>query len=186
MRDNAELEEPKLDVVDENDCDDLSNTLHRDITALEEGIRTILEILNSCLCNNIRFNSDLVYSILYKRQLFELYHNHPMFHDLVWNIYMVINHFSSKVEVCSSSPSSSLPSSSPSVHSVLETIQKAAVEWPTDRLKKFPDLKFKYIEDENTVDFFVPYVWRLIVQTAAVYFADDNIKLFGIELEEIN
>ncbi|KAI1718559.1 dyggve-Melchior-Clausen syndrome protein [Ditylenchus destructor] len=179
MRENAEEQEvtENIDELQESSGD----SLHRDITALEEGIRTILEIINSCLCNNIRFNADLIYSILYKRQLFELYHNHPMFHDLLWNIYMVINHFTSKVDGCASSTSQpgGGPPSSPSVHTVLEAIKKAAIEWPTDRLKKFPDLKFKYIEDENTIDFFVPYVWRLVDQSAGIYFNLENVKIFN-------
>jgi hypothetical protein len=158
MRENAETEEPEEDLRGDN--------LHRDITALEEGIRTVLEIINSCLCHNLRYNANLIYSILYKRELFELYHNHPMFHDLVWNIYMVINHFTSQVVTSSS------------VSVVLEAIEKAAVQWPTDRLKKFPDLKYKYIEDENTVEFFVPYVWRLIYQS--IYFDASTIKLFNV------
>lgn len=58
---------------------------------MEEGIRNVLEIINACLCNNLRYNPNLIYSILYKRDLFEMYHNHPMFNDLVWNIYMVIS-----------------------------------------------------------------------------------------------
>ena len=28
-------------------------------------------------------------------------------------------------------------------------------------LKKFPELKFKYVEEEQPEDFFVPYVWTL-------------------------
>jgi hypothetical protein len=28
-------------------------------------------------------------------------------------------------------------------------------------LKKFPDLKFKYVEEEQPEDFFVPYIWTL-------------------------
>lgn len=68
---------------------------------------------------------------------------------------------------------------------VLEVIRKAAIEWPTDRLKKCPELKFKYIEDDNTVDFFVPYVWRLIWQTCGVYFSSPSlIKLFSFPLQE--
>ncbi|KAH7712679.1 Dymeclin [Aphelenchoides avenae] len=158
MRDNAENEEPEEDYRGDD--------LHRDITALEEGIRTVLEIINACLCNNLRYNAQLIYCILYKRDLFELYHNHPMFQDLVWNIFMVINHFSTRVETSSS------------VSVVLDAIEKAAIQWPTDRLKKFPDLKYKYIEDENTVEFFVPYVWRLIYQS--MYFERGLVKLFNV------
>jgi hypothetical protein len=160
MRENAE------------DCEDLEDSqgydLHQDITALEEGIRTILEMINACLIHNLRNNSHLVYSILYNRQLFEQFHNHPMFQDLVWNVYMVINHFSTLVQEAKVT----------SVDAVHETIAKAAIQWPTDKLKKFPELKFKYVEDENTVDFFVPYIWRLITQTNGIYFPSENIKLF--------
>lgn len=29
------------------------------------------------------------------------------------------------------------------------------------RLQKFPDLKFKYVEEEEPEEFFVPYIWTL-------------------------
>ncbi|KAH7708864.1 Dymeclin [Aphelenchoides avenae] len=87
---------------------------------------------------------------------------------LVWvSVWVsVINHFSTRVETSSS------------VSVVLDAIEKAAIQWPTDRLKKFPDLKYKYIEDENTVEFFVPYVWRLIYQS--MYFERGLVKLFNV------
>uniref|UniRef100_A0A914YDU6 Dymeclin n=1 Tax=Panagrolaimus superbus TaxID=310955 RepID=A0A914YDU6_9BILA len=125
-------------------------------------------MINACLIHNLRNNSHLVYSILYNRELFEQFHNHPMFQDLVWNVYMVINHFSTIVQDAKVT----------SVDAVHETIAKAAIQWPTDKLKKFPELKFKYVEDENTVDFFVPYIWRLISQSNGTYFPSETIKLF--------
>jgi len=162
MRDNAE------------ECEDLEDSqgfdLHQDISALEEGIRTILEMINACLTNNLRHNPHLIYVILYNRQIFEQFHNHPMFQDLVWNIYLVINHFANLVQEAKVE----------SVDGVHETISKAALQWPTDRLKRFPDLKFMYVEDENTVDFFVPYVWKLICQTSCLYFPLETVRLFQI------
>jgi hypothetical protein len=44
-------------------------------------------------------------------------------------------------------------------------------------LQRFPDLKFKYVEEEQPEDFFVPYVWNLATQK--IYFNPANIKLFG-------
>ncbi|KAK0393029.1 hypothetical protein QR680_000022 [Steinernema hermaphroditum] len=81
----------------------------------------------------------------------------------------VINHFASRVQSLANS----------TVSEVLDVISKAAIQWPTDRLKKFPDLKFKYVEDENTVDFFVPYIWRLVLEEAGVYWDPDSIKIIG-------
>uniref|UniRef100_A0A1I8A383 Dymeclin n=1 Tax=Steinernema glaseri TaxID=37863 RepID=A0A1I8A383_9BILA len=159
MRASAEVEMSEMQ----------NSNYHQDITALEEGIRTVLEMCNSCLSNNLRNNPNLIYTILYKRELFETFHNHPMFQDLIWNISAVINHFAARVQ----------PVANGSVTEVLDVISKAAIQWPTDRLKKFPDLKFKYVEDENTVEFFVPYVWRLVIAEAGIYWDPQTIKLVG-------
>ena len=71
--------------------------------------------------------------------------------------HQVINHFTSRVEALikannggNGSPtlpgSTSAIANNASVSEILEAIKKTAIEWPTDRLKKFPDLRFKYIE----------------------------------------
>ncbi|KAL3090352.1 hypothetical protein niasHS_006804 [Heterodera schachtii] len=155
--------------------------LHHDITALEEGIRTVLEIVNACLCHNLRNNPNLIYTLLYKRAIFEHFHQHPMFQDLVWNIYTVINHFNGKVEALTKgfSGPEAVGVSNASVSDILEAIKKGAIEWPSDRLKKFPDLRFKYIEDDDTVDFFVPYIWRLINDGLCLQFDAETIRLFN-------
>ncbi|MFH4975115.1 hypothetical protein AB6A40_001824 [Gnathostoma spinigerum] len=147
-----------------------THNYHQDITALEEGIRTILEMCNSCLTMNLRHNPRFIYTILYHRTLFDSYHNHPMFQDLIWNISAVLNYFAGKIQTLSKGAS---------VAEVLDVIEKGALQWPTDRLKKFPELKFKYVEDDNTVDFFVPYVWRLVLQSSTMYWELSRVKLFN-------
>ncbi|KAL7080052.1 hypothetical protein ACQ4LE_000580 [Meloidogyne hapla] len=198
MRENAERDPVRKISKNDDDLDleelqDGNDDLHSDITALEEGIRTLLEIINACLCRNLRNNPNLIYTVLYKRELFEHYHQHPMFQDLVWNIYAVINHFTARVEaIISANSGNNSPTfgggnaasanaiaNNASVSDILEAIKKTAIEWPTDRLKKFPDLRFKYIEDDNTVDFFVPYIWRLIYESAGIYFDPIAIQLFN-------
>lgn len=147
------------------------NAVHQqDITALEEGIRTLLEILNSCLTHGLRHNPHLIYTMLYTRQLFDAYQQHPMFQDLIWNISAVLNHFSARVNALDKGAS---------VSQVLDVIEKGALQWPTDRLKKFPDLKFRYVEDDNTDDFFVPYVWTLVYKNSALYWDPTRIRLFN-------
>uniref|UniRef100_A0A158R494 Dymeclin n=1 Tax=Syphacia muris TaxID=451379 RepID=A0A158R494_9BILA len=143
---------------------------HQDITALEEGIRNLLEIFNSCLTANLRYNPHFIYTILYKRELFDTFQNHPMFQDLIWNISSVISYFSTRVRTLEKDSS---------VTAVLEAIKAGALHWPSDKLKKFPELKFKYVEDDNTVDFFVPYVWRLAFQYSTIYWDPIRIKLFN-------
>lgn len=94
-----------------------------------------------------------------------------MFQDLLVNIAAVISHFSSKVIHVPAGDGSTM----------LQIIEKEANIWPTDRLAKFPELKFRYVEDEYTVDFFVPYVWRLSVQHSGIYFETSRIKIFNAQ-----
>lgn len=142
---------------------------HEEITVLEEGIRTALEIGNAALAGGcLRHNPNLIYTLLYHRSLFDSFSHHPMFQDLMVNIGLVISHFSSKI----------LDEKSGDGKAVLARIEKEAIIWPTDRLKKFPELKFRYVEDDNTVDFFVPYIWRLIVEQSTVHFDPSRIRLY--------
>lgn len=53
---------------------------------IEEVIRMMLEIINSCLCNSLHHNPNLVYALLYKRELFEQFRMHPSFQDIMQNL----------------------------------------------------------------------------------------------------
>lgn len=46
----------------------------------------MLEIINSCLCNSLHHNPNLVYALLYKRELFEQFRTHPSFQDIMQNL----------------------------------------------------------------------------------------------------
>lgn len=61
----------------------------QDIGVLEEGMRMVMEILNCSLTHNLQCNPHLIYTMLYKRDLFDGFQNHPMFQDLIWNICIV-------------------------------------------------------------------------------------------------
>ena len=43
--------------------------------------------------------------------------------------------------------------------------------------QKFPDLKFKYVEEDQPEDFFVPYVWALAMRKT--YWNEANVKLLS-------
>lgn len=49
----------------------------------------MLEIINSCLTNSLHHNPNLVYALLYKRDLFEQFRTHPSFQDIMQNIDLV-------------------------------------------------------------------------------------------------
>lgn len=49
-------------------------------------------------------------------------------------------------------------------------------------LQKFPELKFKYVEEEQPEEFFIPYVWSLVYNSAvALYWNPRDIQLFTMD-----
>ncbi|XP_074851896.1 dymeclin isoform X2 [Carettochelys insculpta] len=98
----------------------------QDLNVIEEVIRMMLEIINSCLTNSLHHNPNLVYALLYKRDLFEQFRTHPSFQDVMQNIDLVISFFSSRLEQAGAQLS---------VERVLEIIKQGAVALPKDRLR---------------------------------------------------
>ncbi|XP_034180255.1 dymeclin [Osmia lignaria lignaria] len=145
--------------------------LIQDLTILEEVLRMVLEIINSCLTHRLAHNPNLIYTLLYKKDIFQPFRMHTAFQDIVQNIDSVINFFSYKLE--------QKDQSQLGVSQVLNTIQQGTSEWPRDRLRKFPELKFKYVEEEQPEEFFIPYVWSVVCQSALLYWSAENIKLFS-------
>ncbi|XP_042637321.1 dymeclin [Orycteropus afer afer] len=145
----------------------------QDLNVIEEVIRMMLEIINSCLTNSLHHNPNLVYALLYKRDLFEQFRTHPSFQDIMQNIDLVITFFSSRLLQAGAELS---------VERVLEIIKQGVVALPKDRLKKFPELKFKYVEEEQPEEFFIPYVWSLVYNSAAgLYWNPQDIQLFTMD-----
>jgi hypothetical protein len=46
----------------------------------------VLEIINSCLSHQLAHNPNLVYTLLYKKHVFEPFRTHHAFQDIVQNI----------------------------------------------------------------------------------------------------
>lgn len=61
------------------------------MAVVEEVLRMVLEIINSCLASQLRVNVHLVYTLLHKKALFHRYRTHAAFQDLIQNIEMVHN-----------------------------------------------------------------------------------------------
>lgn len=57
--------------------------------AVQEALRILLEVINSCLSHQLLHNTNLVYTLLYKREVFEPFQNDPAFQDVIQNLNMV-------------------------------------------------------------------------------------------------
>ncbi|XP_069779964.1 dymeclin isoform X1 [Narcine bancroftii] len=145
----------------------------QDLSVIEEVIRMMLEIINSCLSSSLHHNPNLIYALLYKRDLFEQFRTHPSFQDVMQNLDVVISFFSLRLEQAGADLS---------VERVLEVIKQGAVALPKDKLRKFPELKFKYVEEEQPEEFFVPYIWSLVYNsTAELYWDPQQVQLFSMD-----
>ncbi|XP_063437698.1 dymeclin-like [Mytilus trossulus] len=143
----------------------------QDLAVLEEVIRMVLEIVNSCLTNNIHHNPNLVYTLLYQKDIFSQFRTHPTFQDLIQNLDTVLCYYSTKLEQHGSNMSPK---------EVLEVIIESSKTFRRDRLKKFPDLKFKYVEEDSPEEFFIPYIWSLVYHSSNMYFNAARIVLFSL------
>ncbi|XP_015378745.1 PREDICTED: dymeclin-like [Diuraphis noxia] len=144
---------------------------NQDMSAIDEALRIVLEVINSCLSNQLIHNPNLVYALLYQRKVFEPLKSHEAFHDVIQNIDMVITFFSAKLE-----REEELLNSS-DVNTMLSRVQHWSLQWPRDLMKKFPDLKFKYVEEEKPEEFFGPYVWSLVNILCGINFESTLYKL---------
>lgn len=144
------------------------------MSVLEDVLRMVLEIINSALSNQLVYCPNLVYTLLYKRHVFESFRSNPAFQDIIQNIDMVIGFFTSRLQrvqgMCEiffeyknlfiyplTDQRGEL-----GVGEVYEVISKGSSQWSSDRLRKFPDLRFKYVdEDGNEKSYFLPYIYSL-------------------------
>jgi len=90
----------------------------------------ILEIVNSCLASQIKSNSNLVYTLLYKKELFEPFMEHAQFQDLTANLRTVIVYFNSRLE----QTTERRDAGTLAVHEVQEVIRQSALQFPKEKL----------------------------------------------------
>lgn len=114
------------DKSSEHEGDAVSADLMHDLSIYEEVLRMILEIINACLAAQLTHNPNLVYTLLYKRHVFEPFQTHPSFQDIVMNIETVLTYFSNRIEA---------QDTTLSVAEVYEIVQQSSLQWPSDRLK---------------------------------------------------
>lgn len=153
-----------------NEDDYLPSDLMQDMSVLEEVLRMLLEILNSCLTLQLQNNIDLLYTILYKKEIFCMFRSNTSFQDVMQNIDTVLMFFSEHLESIEQNLS---------VLEVSEFIKSVSMQWSNDKMKKLPELKFKYVEEGQPEDFFIPYLWSIVFHSSDIYWNSKNILIFN-------
>lgn len=101
--------------------------LGQDLSVLEEVLRMVLEILNSCLSTQLANNHNLIYTLLYNRHSFEMLRDSVVFQDIIHNIDIIIKYFSQLLQEKSQMHEVD-------AHQVLLVIQQGARSWPKDKI----------------------------------------------------
>ncbi|KAF8784660.1 dymeclin-like [Argiope bruennichi] len=148
----------------------LPSDLMQDLSVLDEVLRMLLEILNSCLTFQLRNNINLLYTILYKKDIFSMFRSNANFQDIMQNIDIVLLFFSPHLESVEQNVS---------VLEVTEIIKSVCLQWSKEKMKKLPELKFKYVEEGQPEDFFIPYLWSVVFHSSDIYWNSKNILIFN-------
>lgn len=99
----------------------------QDLSVLEEVLRMVLEIFNSCLSTQLTNNPNLIYTLLYNKHSFEMLKDNVVFQDIIHNIDIIIKYFSQLLQEKSQVHEVD-------AHHVLQVIQQGARSWPKDKL----------------------------------------------------
>ena len=138
------------------------------IMLLEGILQIILALINSILAKNLALNSQLVYNLIYRKEVFLKFRTHPEFCMLIENIFSVVNFFESQLKIHADFNTS---------EEGLKILCDLSRKWPADGLRRFPEQKYKYCEEEEPREFFIPYIWTLIYQHSGLYWQHSKIKL---------
>ena len=138
------------------------------VLLLEGILHIILALVNSILAKNLTLNSQLVYNLIYRKEVFLKFRTHPEFCMLTENIFSVVDFFESQLKI----------------HAVFNSSEEGLVilgdlsrKWPADGLRHFPEQKYKYCEEQEPDEFFIPYIWTLIYKHSGLYWQHSKIKL---------
>ncbi|XP_051129403.1 uncharacterized protein LOC127250263 isoform X2 [Andrographis paniculata] len=155
--------------------EDPSSELH----IYADFLRLVLEILNAILTYALPRNPEVVYAILHRQEVFLPFKGHPRFCELLNNIYTVLDFFNSRIDA-------QKMNNEWFVEKVLEVIIHNFRYWRGEGIMVFPQLCFIYEQESHPEEFFIPYVWQLILSHGGFTFNPSNINLFSVPVEDIH
>ncbi|PIN06670.1 Proteins containing regions of low-complexity [Handroanthus impetiginosus] len=176
----AEVKNDKMNMADgdlrgDSLPEDSSGELH----LYTDFLRLVLEILNAILTYALPRNPEVVYAIMHRQEVFLPFKNHPRFNELLENIYNVLDFFNSRMDAQKTDDEWS-------VEKVLQVIINNCRSWRGEGMKMFAQLRFTYEQESHPEEFFIPYVWQLILSRSGFTFKPSSINLFPVPVEDTN
>uniref|UniRef100_A0A6T8IN87 Dymeclin n=2 Tax=Hemiselmis andersenii TaxID=464988 RepID=A0A6T8IN87_HEMAN len=138
-----------------------------------ELLKTCLEVINSILTYALPRNLNLIYALVHRKDAFVRGGAcHPPLSGLMENVSTVIHFFSKRVDKGLN------PNDPASPESVMQQIKDASLSWGA-HLRMFPELRFSYQQDDRPEDFFVPYVWGIVLSHSGLAWNPQKSTLFA-------
>lgn len=157
--------------IEENGLtDDTSTEMH----IYTDFLRLVLEILNAILTYALPRNPEVVYAIMHRQEVFQPFKSHPRFTELLENIYTVLDFFNSRMDA-------QRVDGEWSVAKVLQVIIVNCRSWRGEGMKMFTQLRFTYEQESRPEEFFIPYVWQLVLSRGVLSFKPEAINLFPVD-----
>ncbi|KMZ75914.1 hypothetical protein ZOSMA_109G00040 [Zostera marina] len=150
--------------------EDTSTELH----LYTDFLRIVLETINLILTYALPRNPEVVYAIMHRQEVFQPFKNHPRFNELLENIYTVLDFFNTRMDT-------QQIDGGWSVDKVLEVIIINCRSWHGEGMKMFTQLRFTYEEENHSEEFFIPYIWQLVMSHSGFTFDAGAIDLFAVE-----
>ncbi|KAL1832450.1 uncharacterized protein LOC108225680 isoform X1 [Daucus carota subsp. sativus] len=138
-------------------------------------LRIVLEILNVILTYALPRNPEVVYAILQRQDIFLPFKSHPRFNELLENIFTVLDFFNSRIDA-------QKLEGEWSVEKILKVIIFNCRSWRGEGIKMFTQLRFTYEQESHPEEFFIPYVWQLVMTRSGYSFNSKSINLFPVEI----
>ncbi|XXG42184.1 hypothetical protein AAC387_Pa01g2518 [Persea americana] len=169
---NDKVQKTKANSEEEGSIvDDMSTELQ----IYTDFLRLVLEIINAILTYTLPRNPEVVYAIMHRQEVFQPFRSHPRFNELLENIYTVLDFFNSRMDA-------QRMVGEWSVEKVLQVIINNCRSWRGEGMKMFTQLRFTYEQEIHPEEFFIPYVWRLILSNSGFSFSAAAINLFPADL----
>ncbi|KAK4782689.1 hypothetical protein SAY86_007063 [Trapa natans] len=155
----AEQRDKKTDIDRVNSVgeDSLVEDVSTEFYIYTDFLRIVLEIINEILTYALPRNPEVIYAILHRQEVFQPFKNHPRFNELLENIYTVLDFFNSRMDA-------QRVDGEWSVDEVLKIIIINCRSWRGEGMKIFTQLRFTYEQESQSEEFFVPYIWQLVLR----------------------
>ncbi|KAI3459425.1 hypothetical protein Pfo_016088 [Paulownia fortunei] len=176
----AEVKNDKMNTADGVlSGDSLPEDPSAELHIYADFLRLVLEILNAILTYALPRNPEFVYAIMHRQEVLLPFKNHPRFNELLENIYTVLDFFNSRIDAQKMDDEWS-------VEKVLQVIINNCRSWRGEGMKMFTQLRFTYEQESHPEEFFIPYMWQLVLSHSGFTFNPSSINLFPVPIEDIN